>query len=130
VNGARVFGRGIAFPPRLAQDGRWAWSEGEANVRDSIRVILETEQRERLMLPRFGAGVRTFLFEPNTVVTRHQIGERITRALGQWEPRVEVSEVTVDPDPRDPTAAIATIRYKLVATGAAAQLSLGVKLGG
>jgi hypothetical protein len=38
--------------------------------------------------------------------------------------------VVVDPDPRDPTAAIVTIRYKLVATGAANQLSLGVKLSG
>jgi phage baseplate assembly protein W len=130
VNRSRIFGRGIAFPPRLGADGRWAWSDGEENVRDSIRVILETEQRERLMLPRFGAGVRTFLFEPNTVATRHQLAERISRTLGQWEPRIEVGEVAVDPDPRDPTAAVATIRYKLVATGAAAQLSLGVKLGG
>lgn len=99
-------------------------------MRDSIRVILETEQRERLMLARFGVGVRAFLFEPNTVATRHQLSERISRALAHWEPRIEVAEVAVEPDPRDPTAAIATIRYKLVTTGAAAQLSLGMKLGG
>lgn len=130
MNRGQLFGRGIAFPPRLGQDGRWAWSEGEENVRDSIRVILETEQRERLMLARFGVGVRAFLFEPNTVATRHQLSERISRALAHWEPRIEVAEVAVEPDPRDPTAAIATIRYKLVTTGAAAQLSLGMKLGG
>ena len=130
MNAGAIFGRGIAFPPRLDREGRWAWSEGETNIRDSIRVILETEQRERLMLPRFGGGLRSFLFEPNTVATRHQIGERIARALGQWEPRVNVDGVTVDPDPRDPLGAIATIRYKLVATGAPGQLSLGVKLSG
>ena len=130
MNAGQLFGRGIAFPPRLGADGRWAWSEGEENVRDSIRIILETEQRERLMLPRFGGGLRSFLFEPNTVATRHQIGERITQALARWEPRVNVGDVSVEPDPRDPMAAIATIPYKLVATGAVGQISLGVKLSG
>jgi uncharacterized protein len=130
LNRGQLFGRGVAFPPRLGPDGRWAWSEGEENVRDCIRVILETEQRERLMLPRFGVGIRAFLFEPNTVATRHQLAERISRALAQWEPRVEVAEVSVEPDPRDPTAAIATIHYKLVSTGASAQLSLALRLGG
>lgn len=125
-----IFGRGIAFPPRLGPDGRWAVSEGEDNIRESIRVILETEQRERIMLPRFGGGLRGYLFEPNTVATRHQIGERIRRALSMWEPRINVDDVAVDPDPRDPQAAIATVRYKLVATRAAAQISLGVKLSG
>jgi hypothetical protein len=130
VNPGNVFGRGVAFPPRLGPDGRWAWSAGEANVRDSIRVILTTEEGERLMLPHFGAGLREHLFEPNTVATRHQISERIKRALAQWEPRINVSEVTVEQDPRDPVAAIATVRYKLVATGASGQLNLGVQLTG
>lgn len=125
-----LFGRGLAFPPRLSEDGRWAWSDGPQNVRDSLRIILETEQRERLMLPRFGGGLRSFLFEPNTVATRHQIAERIRRAVLQWEPRVEVDDVAVEPDARDPMAAIATIRYKLVATGASSQLNLSVKLSG
>lgn len=130
MKASQLFGRGIAFPPRIDQNGRWACSEGEANIRDSIRIILETEQRERLMLPRFGGGLRGFLFEPNTVATRHQLSERISRSLGQWEPRINVAEVAVEADPRDPTAAVATITYKLVATGAAAQLSLAVKLAG
>jgi phage baseplate assembly protein W len=125
-----LFGRGLAFPPRLAEDGRWAWSDGPQNVRESLQIILETEQRERLMLPRFGGGLRSFLFEPNTVATRHQIGERIRRAIAQWEPRVEIDDVAVDPDTRDPMAAIATIRYKLVATGVSSQLNLSVKLSG
>src|SRR5215472_944409 len=97
----RIFGRGIAFPPRIGGDGRWQWSEGENNVRDSIRIILQTEQRERLMLARFGGGLRSFLFEPNTVATRHQIGERISRALAQWEPRLTVEDVTVEADRLD-----------------------------
>jgi phage baseplate assembly protein W len=74
--------------------------------------------------------LRRFLFEPNTVTTRFQIQDRITRALQQWEPRVLVSSVEVEEDPRDPQSAVATVHYQLVATQAASQVSLRVRLGG
>ena len=129
MDAGRLYGRGMAFPPHVT-DGRIAWSEGEANVRENIEIILRTEERERLNLPTFGGGLRRFLFEPNTVTTRFQIEDRIKRALQQWEPRVLVSSVDVEEDARDPYSAIATVHYQLVATRAAAQVSLRVRLGG
>jgi phage baseplate assembly protein W len=107
-----------------------AWSQGESNVREAIRVILMTEPRERMRLPAFGAGLDRFLFEPNTVTTRHLVQERITRALAEWEPRVRVESVAVEPDPVDPQAAVATIAYKLVATQARERVSITVALTG
>jgi phage baseplate assembly protein W len=130
MDAGRLYGRGIAFPPHVGADGRIAWSEGEANIRQNIEIILRTEERERLNLPSFGGGLRRFLFEPNTVTTRFQIQDRITRALQQWEPRVTVSSVDVDEDANDPQSAIATVHYQLVATGTEAEVSLRVRLGG
>jgi phage baseplate assembly protein W len=126
----RILGRGISFPPRVGSDGRVAWSEGERNVRESIQVILLTEQRERLLLPEFGGGLGPFLFEPNTVTTRHLIKDRIEKALAQWEPRAVVESVTVEPDPEDAQAAVATITYRLVATQARERVSVNVTLAG
>ncbi|NTU81223.1 MAG: GPW/gp25 family protein [Chloroflexales bacterium] len=126
----RLFGRGISFPPRVGPDGRVAWSEGEQNIREAIRVILLTELSERLNLAEFGGGLGRFLFEPNIVTTRHQIVRRISQALALWEPRIAVEEVAVEPDPDDPQAAVATITYKLVATQSRERVSLGVTLGG
>ncbi|HSF33660.1 MAG TPA: GPW/gp25 family protein [Candidatus Tectomicrobia bacterium] len=130
MDAGQIFGRGISFPPRVGPDGRIAWSQGESNVREAIRVILMTEPRERMRLPAFGAGLDRFLFEPNTVTTRHLVQERITRALVEWEPRVRVESVAVEPDPVDPQAAIATIAYKLVATQARERVSITVALTG
>lgn len=130
MDAGKLYGRGIAFPPHVGADGRIAWSEGETNIRQNIEIILRTEERERLNLPTFGGGLRRFLFEPNTVTTRFQIQDRITRALQQWEPRVIVSSVAVDEDAADPQSAVATVHYQLVATGAASQVSLRVRLGG
>jgi hypothetical protein len=125
----KLFGRGISFPPRVGPDGRMAWSEGEANVREAIHIILLTEQRERLRLPEFGGGLGRFLFEPNTVTTRHLIGDRIGKALAQWEPRIAVESVAVDPDPSDSQAAVATITYRLVATQSRERVSVSITLG-
>ncbi|MBO0792917.1 MAG: GPW/gp25 family protein [Ktedonobacteraceae bacterium] len=130
VDAGKLFGRGIGFPPRIGPDGRIAWSEGEDNVREAIRIILLTDPGERLMLPDFGGNLGRFLFEPNTVTTRHLISERINRALTQWEPRILVESVDVEPDPDDPQAAIATIIYKLVTTQARERVSLNVTLNG
>jgi phage baseplate assembly protein W len=130
VDKGRLLGRGISFPPRVGADGRIAWSEGEDNIRDAIRVILGTERNERLRLPDFGAGLRKYLFEPNTVATRHQLQERILRALAAWEPRIAVDAVDVEEDPDDPESAIATIAYKLVATQVRERMTVAVTLAG
>lgn len=130
MDAGSLLGRGIGFPPRVGPDGRLRWSEGERNVRESIQIILTTEERERLMLPEFGGGLGTFLFEPNTVATRHRMEERITRTLTLWEPRIQVESVTVEADPADARTAVATITYRLVATQVLERVSIGVSLAG
>jgi len=126
---ARLFGKGISFPPRIGDDGRWAWSAGADNIRESIRIILLTALEERIMLPGFGCGLQNYLFEPNTVATRRLIEEAVRQALGRWEPRIHVQQVAVEEDEQDPTSAIVTIYYQLVATLAQERLRLTVTFG-
>lgn len=130
MDNGQLFGRGISFPPRVGPDGRVAWSEGEVNIREAIRIILLTERQERLRLPEFGGSLNGFLFEPNTVSTRHLIEDRIASELEKWEPRVKVETVEVDQDAGDPEAAVATITYKLVATGVRERVGLKLTLAG
>jgi phage baseplate assembly protein W len=130
MDAGQLYGRGMAFPPHVGADGHIAWSEGEANIREAIEIILRTEERERINLPSFGAGLRRFLFEPNNVATRFQIEDRITKALQQWEPRIIVKSVDAEEDPRDPQSAVVTINYQLVATQSTAQVAISVQLAG
>jgi len=123
-----VFGSGISFPMRLGPDGRVAVSAGPENIREAIRVILLTEPGERLQLAEFGGGGGRFLFEPNTVGTRRRVQERIEDALRAWEPRIDLQSVRVDEDPDDPQAAVATIRYQLVANRASEEVAVRVQL--
>lgn len=123
------FGKSLAFPPRIGTDGRMRWSEGEANIRESIRIILSTDPGERVQLPDFGAGLARYLFEPNIAATHTRIAQSITTALGRSEPRVAVESVDVADDPDDTANAIATIIYRLVATGALERTSVSVPVG-
>jgi len=125
-----VLGRGIAFPPRVGPDGRVAWSEGERNIREAIEIVLKTDRNERLRLAEFGGGLPRFLFEPNTPATRHQLADRVRKALDAWEPRITVQSVDVAEDPEDAEAAVATVLYKLVATQSTERVSLSVPVAG
>jgi len=123
-------GRSIAFPPRIGPDGRLAWSEGEQNIRESIRVILQTSPRERIMRPTFGCALRELLFEPNSLSTRRLLEERVRTALQRWEPRIRVQSVSAEADPKDPAAATVRIVYRVVATSVRESTSMTVMFEG
>lgn len=125
-----VFGRGLAFPPHIGPDGRMAWSQGEANVRQGIQIVVLTEPGERQQLPAFGSGLRPLLFAPNTTPTWHDIAERIRRSVTDWEPRVRVLAVDVVTDPADERAALATLTYELVATQDVGALTMSIAMRG
>lgn len=128
AGGDDALGRGFAFPPGIGADGRWAWSSGVENVHQSIRVILGTERGERVMNPAFGGGLRRFLFQPNTADVHRLIEETVIQALARWEPRIRVESVEVGPDPDEPDAARAVVRFRVVRTEARESVSLRVQL--
>jgi hypothetical protein len=123
-----VFGRSMSFPPRVDADGRFVWSEGEGNIRESITVVLKTEPGERVGVPDFGAGLGRFLFEPNNAATHARVQDAITRALARWERRIDVEAVDVVRDGSAQDAALATITYRLVATAVRERLNLTIPL--
>jgi Bacteriophage baseplate protein W len=130
VSAPNPLGQGLSFPPRVGPDGRLAWSSGEDNIRELMRVILTTEAGERVMRENFGCGLRQYLFEPNTVTTRQRIQNSIQQGLARWEPRIAVDDVSVDPDDADPNRVNITVQFRLVATQGAGSLSIALQLEG
>jgi phage baseplate assembly protein W len=88
-------GVGWAFPVARDPQGEIAVAAYEEDVRQAIRIILGTNQGERVMRPDFGAGLRALLFEPLSVTTLSLTQHRVERALVEWEPRIEVLDVRV-----------------------------------
>jgi phage baseplate assembly protein W len=97
---AKAFlGRGWAFPVAVAE-GRIAAAEYEEDIRQAIRIILDTDPGERVMRPDFGAGLRALLFEPINTTTIALARHRVEQALVLWEPRIDNIGVDVRPEPK------------------------------
>lgn len=99
ANSAKAFlGVGWAFPPCTAADGSTALAVYEQDVEQAIRIILGTDQGERVMRPDFGAGLKSFLFGPVNQTTMRKVQTRVQDSLIKWEPRIDVEQVTVTLD--------------------------------
>ena len=102
----------------MAVDGAIALARYEDDVRQAVLIILGTEPGERVMRPTFGAGLRTFVFEPITQTTMSQLERRVRDALVAWEPRIDVHEVAVGWDVSTPGLLLVDITYRIRATNA------------
>ena len=113
----------------VPQNGQLAFPGLEKSVRDSIRIILMTIPGEQLMRPRFGAGLENFLDEGNTVTTRRQIQTAIIESLQNYETRIVVDGVDVDPVPNAPSEIHVQIHYRVLRTNQPQQIGATLQLG-
>ncbi len=110
-----ILGRGFAFPLQTSPRGGIQEAESEQKVRQSIWIILATQQGERLMRPTFGSKLHTLAFAPNNAATAGLARHYAEEALRLWEPRILVDEVQVENDNANARLVI-QIRYRIRAT--------------
>jgi phage baseplate assembly protein W len=109
-------GVGWAFPLAVAADGTTATAAYEEDVRQSILIILGTNYGERIMRPKFGAGLRDFVFAPLSAATLARVGQRVTDAMTDFEPRIDVVAVDVTADRTTPGQLLIDLTYRVRAT--------------
>lgn len=90
-------GSGWAFPPRFQQGGAEVkMVSGEEDIEQSLKILLSTSLRERIMHPGFGCDLNRFLFEEADQGFVSSLGNKVSRALLMHEPRIEVNEVSIE----------------------------------
>jgi phage baseplate assembly protein W len=92
---ADFLGRGWGFPIAVGLGDEINMVADDDDIREAIRIILETDPGERVMRPDFGAGLRRMVFEPINTSTMALVQRRVEAALVAWEPRIKVQDVTV-----------------------------------
>jgi len=91
-------GIGWRFP--VATDpatGDIALSAYGRDIKEAIRIILQTARGERVMRPRFGCGIHDLVFEEMSTTTLYAVEQSVRDALNTYEPRIELLSVKVDP---------------------------------
>ena len=91
-------GRGWVYPVRIdPHTGGIAFAEYEADIRQSIMIILGTSRGERVMRPDFGCGIHDLVFEVVDVATLTRVEAAIDDAMTKYEARIEVLSVRANP---------------------------------
>ena len=70
-------------------------------VKQNLKMLVLTNPGERVMEPRFGVGLKTFLFENFGTGTQGQIESKIREQVRMYMPAVQIQEINfgiTDPD--------------------------------
>jgi len=90
-------GRGWAYPVRIdGGSGSAALSAYEQDIREAIRILLETAPGERVMRPNFGCGIHDLVFESIDKTALTRIETAIRKAVMQYEARIDLLSILTD----------------------------------
>ena len=109
-------GSGLAYPVRVDLTGHVALVEGERELEQSIALILCTIPGERPMRPEFGCRIHDYVFAPADATTAGLVAYEVRQSLLRWEPRIDVTDVIVTPDPFDSGVLLVDIHYTVRST--------------
>jgi phage baseplate assembly protein W len=119
MNGDGDFvGRGWAFPMGVGPRGGIAMFTGTDEIDASLRVILSTAPGERVMRPEFGCGIWDLMFAPVVPNSLGLMVQAVREAVGRWEPRVDLDQVSAVPDAGDASRVLIQLAYTVRTTNA------------
>jgi len=109
----QFLGVGWNYPTKLTDDGQIDLARYEESIRQAIWIILGTAPGERLMRPGFGCGIHDLVFAPNSPGTASRVAGEVRRALLDWEPRIDLLSVQVEPQTAEPATLLIRIEYRV-----------------
>ena len=103
----------LQFPPRKSPQGGFATNATTIEaITDDIRILLLTNWGERPVHYRFGANLRSLVFEQGTDIAM-KARDLITAALAEWLPFVNIVTLDVFDSTQDRTLLPNGFRIKL-----------------
>ena len=100
------FSVGIDFPFALVpnQDGYFKTTKSTIDaIKNNIKLLLQTEQGERVFQPNLGMGLKRFVFEQITEDTTIEIENNIVDVFESWLPFVDLRDIQINIDSENQT---------------------------
>lgn len=98
ANNKDFLGTGWAFPPSFEKGSTHSvvMVSDDADIKESIRIILTTRVGERIMQPTFGSDVDRLVFEPLNLSLVTLVKDIIEKSLLVYEPRIAVEHIDIN----------------------------------
>jgi phage baseplate assembly protein W len=110
-------------------DGYFASTKSTIDaVKEDIKLLLKTQQGERVMQPALGMNIRRFLFEQITENTVIQIENDIVDTFARWLPFVQLNDINIDITDQDKNTIKINVKFAIANAPNDLQ-SVGVVLG-
>ena len=95
-------GTGMKFPPQVNRaTGRFEVASEKESVKESVYLILMTQQTERFTRPNFGSNLMSYTFMDVNNMTLSIMIRDLTEQLTRQEPRIQDVRVAADDQVRD-----------------------------
>lgn len=92
-------GVGWSFPPEFHRHANALGVKmvaQEADIAESLRILLSTRPGERLMQPSYGCGLHAKVFETINESTVTELKDLIERAVLFFEPRISLDDIDIN----------------------------------
>jgi hypothetical protein len=126
---APFLGAGWRFPILPDASGGLGYVSGDANVEQSLRILLLTQLGERVMRSDFGTQLPRLVFSPGSTQYLRLLERTVQDAVTNWEPRVDVDQVAAEADPTDQFKVVVSISYTVRQTNTSNNLVFPYYLG-
>lgn len=110
-------GTGWSFPPEFGPGGaELATVSDVEDIHQSLAILFATRRGERPMQEAFGCNLDEHLFAEIDHALINQITNMIHDAILEHEPRIELRELDVSPDPVDAGVLRISLDYAVLGT--------------
>tara|TARA_R110002020_G_scaffold181542_1_gene376600 strand:+ start:387 stop:755 length:369 start_codon:yes stop_codon:yes gene_type:complete len=86
-------------------------------VKQNLKMLILTNPGERVMIPQYGVGLKTFLFEAAEGGTKANIEQRIKDQIARYMPVIKVKRVIVAPMRNTPNGLSIQLTYSIPKLG-------------
>jgi len=116
----------------LRRDGEYGYALTQdliSLIRQNFKNLVLTNPGERMMMPEFGAGIKTFLFETNDTTTYGSIRSAITTQVQRYMPFIGINNILFDTDEFNfPNMVGITILYDILSLNLSDVLEITIDL--
>lgn len=108
---------GWAFPIEIDEKtGKIKTTSLEEDIKQSVKILLNTVRGERLKHHNYGSQLTKFIFEPISYNLVREIEEEVYEILRYWEKRIEDINIEILHKKSNDTELLIHISYTIVET--------------
>ncbi len=114
-----------------AEDGYALNKDYVSLVKQNLKMLILTSPGERVMMPEFGVGIRSYLFEPLTDLTKGDIDSKIRDQVARYLSYLQIDFISfsdIDAELALPNAIKITLSYSITPLEMMDSLTLDVSI--